>query len=70
MEKKIKIFGAAFDASDFPLNIQMKHTYLHRLQNNLIPKQDLRDPYESMLLSSNILLKSKYIKMGKLLIDS
>ncbi|MFX1274618.1 MAG: arginase family protein [Promethearchaeota archaeon] len=70
MDKEIIIFGAALDASDFPLNIQMKQAYLHRLHNELIEEQDLLDPYDGMLFHSNILSNDKYIKSGKFFIDS
>ena len=36
MNKKIKVFGAALDASDFPLSIQMKRGYLNRLAQNFV----------------------------------
>jgi len=70
MRKKVIVFGAALDASDFSLSIQMKHAYLARLQNNLNIEEEILDPYEGMLKYSHVISNDKYIKKGKFLIDS
>lgn len=70
MEKRIKIFGAALDATDFPLNIQTKHAYLSRLAQNLITEPNFLDPYDGFLLYSSILSKEKYLKIGKFPVES
>lgn len=70
MEKKIKVFGAALDATDFPLSIQTKHAYLSRLAQNLITEPNFLDPYEGLLLYSRILSKEKYLKIGKFSVES
>ncbi|MFX1392782.1 MAG: arginase family protein [Promethearchaeota archaeon] len=70
MEKRIKVFGAALDATDFPLSIQTKHAYLNRLAQNLITEPNFLDPYEGFLLYSSILSKENYLKIGKFPIES
>jgi len=70
MEKKIKVFGAALDATDFPLNIQTKYAYLNSLTQNLITEPNFLDPYEGFLLYSSILSKEKYHKIGKFPVES
>ena len=70
MVKSIKVFGAALDASDFPLSLQMKQNYLNQLTQNLIKSPNLLDPYDGFLLFSQELNKNKYIKMGKVPIES
>jgi arginase family enzyme len=68
--KSIKVFGAALDASDFPLSLQIKQNYLNQLAQNLVKDPNLLDPYEGFLLFSQELTKSKYVKIGKLPIES
>jgi arginase family enzyme len=70
MEMKVKVFGAALDASDFPLSIQMKRGYLNRLAQNLVEVSDFLDPYEAFLIFSNLLIKEKFLKIGKFPINS
>ncbi len=70
MEKKIKVFGAALDATDFPLNVQTKLSYLNRLAQNLVSEPNFLDPYEGLLLFSRVLSMEKYIKIGKIEVDS
>ncbi|MHA1242844.1 MAG: arginase family protein [Promethearchaeota archaeon] len=70
MRKKIKVFGAAVDASDFPLSIQMKLAYLNQLSQNFGNKTDFIDPYEAFLMHSSILTELKFLKIGKFPIDS
>jgi arginase family enzyme len=72
MRKKIKVFGAAVDASDFPLSIQMKLTYLNQLAQNFGQKNksNFIDPYEAFLMHSSILTEQKFLKIGKFSIDS
>ena len=70
MRKKIKVFGAAVDASDFPLSIQMKLAYLNQLAQNLGNKSNFIDPYEAFLMHSSILAEQKFLKIGKFPIDS
>lgn len=70
MEKRIKVFGAALDATDFPLSIQTKYAYLNRLNQNLITEPNFLDPYEGFLLYSSILSKEKYLKIGKFPVES
>ncbi len=68
--KLIKLFGAALDATDFPLNLQIKQNYLNQLAQNRVIAPNFLDPYEGLLLYSQVLLKEKYIKMGKFPIES
>jgi len=70
MKKKIKVFGAAVDASDFPLSIQMKLAYLNQLAQNYGSKTEFIDPYEAFLMHSSILTEQKFLKIGKFPIDS
>ena len=70
MVKKLKIFGAALDATDFPLNVQTKLVYLNRVAQNRILEPDFLDPYEGLLLSSRVLSNDKYLKIGKLPVES
>ncbi|MHA1376689.1 MAG: arginase family protein [Promethearchaeota archaeon] len=70
MRKKIKVFGAAVDASDFPLSIQMKLAYLNQLAQNLGDKTNFIDPYEAFLMHSSILTEQRFLKIGKFPIDS
>ena len=72
MRKKIKVFGAAVDASDFPLSIQMKLAYLNQLAQNFEHKNksNFIDPYEAFLMHSRILTEQKFLKIGKFPIDS
>ncbi|MHA1885697.1 MAG: arginase family protein, partial [Promethearchaeota archaeon] len=66
----IKVFGAALDASDFPLSLQIKQSYLNQIAQNLVKNPNFLDPYEGFLLFSQELTKSKYVKIGKLPIES
>ncbi|MFX1280398.1 MAG: arginase family protein [Promethearchaeota archaeon] len=70
--KSVKIFGAALDASDFALSLQFKLNYLNKLNHNLIElnQPNFADPYEGLLLFSRVLLKDKYLKIGKFPIES
>ncbi|MFX1425177.1 MAG: arginase family protein [Promethearchaeota archaeon] len=68
--KSIKVFGAALDATDFPLSLQMKKNYLNQLTQNLVVGPNFLDPYEGLLLHSCALSKDKYLKMGKFPIES
>lgn len=70
MEKKVKVFGAALDATDFPLNVQTKLIYLNRVAQDNVPEPNFLDPYEGLLLYSRILSNEDYVKMGKLAVDS
>jgi len=70
MEKKVKVFGAALDATDFPLNIQTKLVYLNRVAQNTVPEPSFLDPYEGLLLFSRLLSNDKYIKIGKFPVES
>ena len=70
MEKQFKVFGAALDASDLPLSIQMKHAYLNRLINNYIEKPNFLDPYDAFLELSQVAPKKNIIKLGKFPIES
>ncbi|MHA2185061.1 MAG: arginase family protein [Promethearchaeota archaeon] len=70
MVKSIKVFGAALDASDFPLSLQIKQSYLNQIAQNLVKNPNFLDPYEGFLLFSQELTKSKYVKIGKLPIES
>jgi len=70
MEKKVKVFGAALDATDFPLNVQTKLVYLNRVAQNTVPEPNFLDPYEGLLLYSRVLSNENYTKMGKLSVDS
>ncbi len=70
MRKKIKVFGAAVDASDFPLSIQMKLAYLNQLAQNFGKRTNFIDPYEAFLMHSSILTEQKFLKIGKFPIDS
>jgi arginase family enzyme len=70
MEKKVKVFGAALDATDFPLNVQTKLVYLNRIAQNAVPEPNFLDPYEGLLLFSEVLSNDKYLKIGKLPVDS
>jgi arginase family enzyme len=68
--KLIKVFGAALDASDFPLSLQIKQNYLKQLAQNLVITPNFLDPYEGLLLFSRVLSKDKYHKIGKFPIES
>ncbi|MFX0081679.1 MAG: arginase family protein [Candidatus Hodarchaeota archaeon] len=68
--KLIKVFGAALDATDFPLSLQIKQKYLNQLAQNLIINPNFLDPYEGLLMFSTVLSKDKYVKMGKFHIES
>jgi len=68
--KLIKVFGAALDATDFPLSLQMKQNYLNQLAQNRVTDPNFLDPYEGLLLFSHVLSKEKYLKMGKFPIES
>ncbi len=70
MVKLIKVFGAALDASDFPLSLQIKQNYLNQLSQNLVIDPDFLDPYDGFLLFSQELTKDKYVKIGKFPIKS
>jgi arginase family enzyme len=70
LEKLIKVFGAALDATDLPLSLKIKQNYLNNLAQNLIINPNFLDPYEGLLLFSSILSKDKYIKLGKFPIES
>ena len=70
MVKLIKVFGAALDATDFPLSLQIKLNYLNQLAQNFEIDPNFLDPYEAMLLNSRVLLKNNYHKMGKFPIES
>ena len=65
-----KVFGAALDATDFPLSLQFKQNYLNQLAQNLLLDPNFLDPYEGLLLFSRVLSKDKYLKMGKFPIES
>ncbi|MHA1988090.1 MAG: arginase family protein [Promethearchaeota archaeon] len=68
--KLIKVFGAALDASDFPLSLQIKQNYLKQLAQNLVITPNFLDPYEGLLLFSRVLSKDKFLKIGKFPIES
>ncbi|MFW9894582.1 MAG: arginase family protein [Candidatus Thorarchaeota archaeon] len=70
MEKTIKVFGVALDATDFPLSIQMKQNYLNQLSQELVSTPNFLDPYDGLLLFSHVLTKEKYVKIGKFPIES
>ncbi|MBY8985325.1 MAG: arginase family protein [Candidatus Lokiarchaeota archaeon] len=70
MERLIKVFGAALDATDFPLSLQIKQNYLIQLAQNLIIDPNFLDPYDALLLFSRVMQKDKYHKMGKFPIES
>jgi arginase family enzyme len=70
LEKIIKVFGAALDATDFPLSLQFKQIYLNQLAQNLVSAPNFLDPYEGLLLFSRVLSKDKYCKIGKFTIES
>jgi len=70
MEKKVKVFGAALDATDFPLNVQTKLVYLNRVAQNNVQEPNFLDPYDGLLLFSRVLQNDKYIKIGKLPVES
>ena len=70
LTKSIKVFGAALDATDFPLSLQIKQNYLNQLAQNLVIAPNFLDPYEGLLLFSRVLQKDTYLKIGKLPIDS
>ena len=70
MERELRVFGAALDATDFPLNVQTKLVYLNRVAQNALPEPNFLDPYEGLLLFSRILSNEKYIKIGKLPVES
>ncbi|MHA2180048.1 MAG: arginase family protein [Promethearchaeota archaeon] len=65
-----KVFGAALDATDFPLSLQIKQNYLNQLAQNLVIDPNFLDPYEGLLLYSRLLSKNKYHKIGKFPIES
>jgi arginase family enzyme len=69
-DKLIKVFGAALDATDFPLSLQFKQNYLKHLAQNLVLDPRFLDPYEGVLLFSRVLSKDKYLKIGKFPIES
>jgi len=68
--KSIKVFGAALDATDFPLSLQMKQNYLKQLSQNLVNDSNFLDPYEAFLLFSDVLSKNKIFQIGKFPIES
>ena len=70
MNNYVKVFGAALEASDFALTIQMKLAYLNRLANGLVEKSDFLDPYDGFLNLSRILKKGFFKKVGKFPIES
>ncbi|MFX1398933.1 MAG: arginase family protein [Promethearchaeota archaeon] len=70
MKEKIKIFGASLDASDLPLNLKMKLSYLNQLLNNEPPIPNYLDPYDGVLELSKIVSDNKFVKLGKLPIPS
>lgn len=70
MKKEVKVFGAALDASDLPLTIQMKLAYLNRLAKGSIEEADVLDPYDSVIKFSDILKKNIFKKVGKFPIES
>ncbi|MHA2391479.1 MAG: arginase family protein [Promethearchaeota archaeon] len=70
LTKTIKVFGAALDATDFPLSLQFKLNYLNQMNRNLVPNPNFLDPYEGLLLFSRILTQEKYLKIGKFPIES
>ena len=70
MDKKLKVFGAALDATDFPLNVQTKLVYLNRVVQNTISEPNFLDPYEGLLLFSRVLSNDKYLKIGKFPVES
>ncbi|MFX1571583.1 MAG: arginase family protein [Promethearchaeota archaeon] len=70
LTKLIKVFGAALDATDFPVSLQMKQNYLNQLAQKLIIDPTFLDPYEGFLLFSHLLSKDKYLKIGKFPIES
>ena len=71
LEKKIKVFGAALDPNDDPLKILAKCTYINRLAQNLIDLQiEIVDPYDGLLKHSKILHQAKFVKLGKVPIES
>ncbi|NHJ24487.1 MAG: hypothetical protein EAX89_07930 [Candidatus Lokiarchaeota archaeon] len=70
MKRNIKVFGAALDASDLGLAIQMKLAYLNRLVNGLIEESDFLDPYDGLLKLSQLLKRDFFKKIGKFPIES
>jgi arginase family enzyme len=66
----IKVFGAALDATDFSLSLQIKQNYLNQLAQNLVKGPNFLDPYDGFLLFSQELSQDKYFKMGKFPIES
>ena len=70
LEKVIKVFGAALDAADFPLSLQIKQNYLNNLAQNLVIDPNFLDPYEGLLYFSRVLSKDRFLKMGKFPIES
>ncbi|MFW9823713.1 MAG: arginase family protein [Candidatus Thorarchaeota archaeon] len=70
MGKLIKVFGAALDATDIPLSIQMKQNYLNQLAQDLVPIPNFLDPYEGLLQLSRLLINDKFVKIGKFPIES
>ncbi len=71
LEKNVKVFGAALDANDDPMKILTKCSYLNRLARGIIDiNNDFADPYEALLKYSQVLIKSKFKKIGKLNIES
>ena len=70
LEKLIKVFGAALDATDFPLSLQFKQNYLNNLAQNLVINPNFLDPYEGLLIFSRVLSKDKFLKIGKFPIES
>ena len=70
LEKLIKVFGAALDATDFPLSLQFKQNYLKNLVQNLVIDPNFLDPYEALLYFSRVLSKDKFLKIGKFPIES
>lgn len=70
MDKQFKLFGAALDASDFPLSIQMKRGYLNRLAQNLVEDSEFLDPYDAFQIYSHQITQNKFIRYGKFPIDS
>jgi len=71
IEKSVKVFGAALDATDNPIKILAKRSYLNRLAQKIMENNiDIKDPYEGFLLYSRLLSKKRFNKIGKFNIAS
>jgi arginase family enzyme len=70
MRRNVKVFGAALDASDFPLTIQMKLNYLNKLAEGLVKESDFLDPYDGLLKLSKLLSNDFFKKVGTFPIES